>query len=135
MVDGSLSFGTLEILNTKDDIYLIMDLDPLKFVEEVWVYNGNIANVPMNGNTLAYGSFGCHPSITAPLNDYTLLLPVVRGCTDIVIRARITTRSPMGNLIATNYAWMDGSSIANGKVINYCVGDCEYSDTGVGSTN
>jgi hypothetical protein len=136
MKDGAANFGTVEILNTATDIYLILDLNPLKFVEEIKVFSGNVSSLAMNlDGSINVNAFNNQPSITTPLNDYTMMLPLPSRCTDILIWARITTRSPMGSLIATNYAWMMGTNVANGYKVNYCPAQCAVSDPKVENMN
>jgi hypothetical protein len=125
--DGNMDLGGVEILNTSDQLYVIMDLNPFKYVEEVKMYTGDINNIPLdNDGNIAIEDFGCQAMLSLPVNSYTCTAPIstTPSCHDVVIWARISTRSVFGNLVATNYAWMMGSSIANGQAVHYCAPSC-----------
>jgi hypothetical protein len=130
MKDGNMDLGGVEILNTSNQLYVIMDLNPYKYVEEVKMYVGDISSIPLdNDGNISIEDFGCQAMLSVPVNSYTCTAPLstTPSCQDVVIWARISTRSVFGNLVATNYAWMMGSQVANGQAVNYCAPSCATS--------
>lgn len=124
---GNLDLGGVEIMNSSTDLYLIFDLNQYKFLEEVKIYCGEGTSIPTDDDgNIQVENFPCQQSLSQPLNDYTVVLPLqsTPHCDDVVIWARITTRSLFGNVIATNYAWMSGSPLHNGFKVGYCAPAC-----------
>lgn len=137
MMDGATDLGSVEILNNSSDLYLIFNMNQFKFIEEVKVFNGDAAYLPMDGDgNIQMEQFGFQQSLTSPMNDYTLTFPLsgMPTCTDLVIWARVSTRNMWGQVTATNYAWMTGTPISNGFKVNFCITSCISSNNSSGST-
>lgn len=136
--DGSMDLGGVEILNNSSDLYLILSMNPFKFVEEVKVFRGDATHIPLDadGNVSVEG-FGYQAIMNSPMNSYIFTLPLANSpsCADIAIWARISTRSPFGGLVSTNYAWMEGAPVANGFKVQYCAPLCVSGATTNSSTN
>ena len=125
--DGTTDLGSLEMLNSSENIYLIFDLNQFKYLDELKVFKGDIGNLPMDSDgNVDLENFGFQSLLSQPLNEYTMIsgLSSTPSCTDFVVWARITTRGIFGNVTATNYAWVTGTPIANGYTFNYCSPAC-----------
>ena len=109
-----------------------------KYLEEIKVFKGNATTIPLNDDgAIIYNQFPIQNGMPSPLNDYSFMLPLggTTACTDLVIWARITTRGALGNVIATHYAWMMGTPVANGYALHYCLGPCPTGNDDAGNAN
>jgi hypothetical protein len=131
--DGITDLGSLEIINSSSNIYLIFDLNQNKYLDELKVFKGDISSLPLDSDgQVDLENFGFQSILSQPLNEYTMMsgLSTTPSCTDFVIWARITTRGIFGNITATNYAWASGSPVANGYSFNYCAPACATVNSG-----
>ena len=130
--DGNTDLGSIEVLNSSENIYLIFDLNQYKYLDELKVFKGDIGTLPLDSDgNIDVENFGFQSLLSQPLNEYTMIsgLSSTPSCTDFVIWARITTRGIFGNVTATNYAWVTGTPIANGFAFNYCSPACITANT------
>jgi hypothetical protein len=136
VIAGPTNLGTAEILNSSDKLYVIMDMNAYKFIDQIKIYVGDRGLMPLNadGDALTE-AFAYQYQLAVPANDYTFSLPLtaIAACNDIVIWTRVKTRNVFGNVISTTDAWMSGTPIANGYSVRYCVTACVSGNTGPAS--
>lgn len=125
--DGSTNFGSVEILNQGDELYLLFSLNNYKFLDEVRVFVGDKSQVPLNpdGN-IETELFHFKEVIAGGTNRYTMILKldVVPACLDIFVSAKVSTRNMFGQVTATNNTWMHGNAFLDGYTAQYCVVNC-----------
>ncbi len=133
VIAGPSNLGTAEILNSSDKLYVIMDMNPFKFIDQIKIYVGDRALMPLNadGDALTE-AFAYQYQLAVPANDYTFSVPLtsIAACNDIVIWTRVKTRNVFGNVISTTDAWMSGTPLANCFSMRYCVTACVTGNTG-----
>lgn len=125
--NGSTTLGNVEILNFEDDLYLIFTLNTFKFLDEMRIYAGNLANVPVNADgLLELEEFPVRQVVETPTNSYTMVLKLdaVPQCYDIFVWTRISTRNMFGHVTQVQEAWMTGNSIMDGAYASYCAANC-----------
>lgn len=119
-------FGTIEILNDADNIYILIEMEHGKFLDAIQVYFGDQASIPNNGTNIQMEDFQFQAVTDRGATRYTVIMPhaSLPNCSDIVLWAQASERNMFGNPISTNVTWMTGISIYDGSFFKYCLGSC-----------
>lgn len=127
MVDGAGTIGTVEIANNPNDLYLIMQMEPMKFITELKIYIGDASSMPLDAEgNLLLEKFDYQYRLNMPTDQYTFTAPKssIHACNDIVVWARIESLNMFGQVTGTTESWMSGTAVANGYTTNYCMATC-----------
>lgn len=122
------SFGSIELLNDKTDLYVHMELNQGWFVAEYKIYAGPLTGIPKNevGTKLMIEKFPFVSTFRQPLNTVVARIPhgTLASCPQVVVWTRVVQLNFFGNVIATKYAWLDGPAVLDGYAREYCMQNC-----------
>lgn len=125
--ENAVSFGSLEILNDEDNIYLLATMNHGWLLQGVKVYAGNSVNIPKgNGGAMQLEEFPfqwAHSRLTGA-STYVISKNGLAGCTDFVFFAQAVQTDMWSNITQSRELWGDGNSVLNGFSANYCQGSC-----------
>ena len=119
--------GNVEIMNSADLLYVVIDMNNFKFLDQIKVYVGDASFVRLDSDGYVdVEEFPYQYLFNSATNDYTFMLPVseLHSCQDIMVWASVSTRNMMGHVTNMTEAWMSGSPVSNGYATNYCLGSC-----------
>jgi hypothetical protein len=119
-------YGTVEILNDADYIYMLIEMEHGKFLDAIQVYFGDQASIPNNGTNIVMEDFQFQAVTDRGATRYTVIMPhsSLSSCSDIVLWAQASERNMFGNTTSTSVTWMSGIAIYDGSFFKYCLGSC-----------
>lgn len=124
---GATTVGNVEIMNNDNQLYILLDMNAFKFIEQIKIFVGDINDMPLDSDGFVNKeAFPYQYILSNGSNDYTFMVPVssLLTCNSVVVWTRVSTRNMMGNTTSTVDAWMNGAPIANTFATNYCLGAC-----------
>jgi hypothetical protein len=127
MKSGATNLGTAEMLNGDGQFYVIMDMNNYKFIEQIKIFVGDMAQLPYNTDGgLLLEAFPYQYQMPNPANIYTFTIPTntISTCNEVVVWARVSTRNIFGQVTSTVDTWMSGTPVANGFSTPFCVTEC-----------
>jgi hypothetical protein len=132
------NLGAIEIANDQNSIYVMISMNPTRFMEELRVFAGDASTLDNDGTgNLLMEGFQFQSTFSAPQSRYTVILPKagLGACVDIVLYGRVATRNAFGQMTNRTYVWADGLPLFNVETYKYCLGTCAVTGGGSGSTH
>lgn len=130
------SFGTVEIANNAQNLYVTISMNSTRFLEELRVFAGDASGIDNDGaGNLIMEGFQFQANFSAPQSRYTVILPTVGlgACSDIVLYGRVATRNQFGQVTNRRNVWLNGLPLFNVETYKYCLGSCAATGGGGGA--
>jgi hypothetical protein len=125
--NGATSYGSLEILNDAENLYLLTDMNNGWFLADVKIFAGDPMNLPKGSNgQIQTEEFGLQISHTPRVdrNTYSISTDGMGSCLGVTVWAHVVRLNMMGHQIGSVNVWANGSSVLNGFSYQYCQGVC-----------
>lgn len=125
--DTGTPFGTVEILNDADNLYMLIDMEQGKFLNATQVFFGTSSAIPTDGNgNMLMEDFQVQTIVARGASRYTIIVPKssMPNCPDIVMWAQASEKNMFGQTTNTSEVWMTGIPIYDGSFYKYCMGAC-----------
>ncbi len=125
--DGTSSFGSIEVLNSAEELFILTDMNNGWFLRDVKIFAGNPLDLP-KGNTgdIQVEEFPIQINHTTRVDraTYNLSTATLDPCYGITIWAHAVRLNMMGHEIGSVDVWANGSAVLNGYSFQYCGGVC-----------
>ena len=124
---NNATIGSLEILNTETEMFLLVDMSSNWLLQGAKIFAGNSLDLPRTNNGNIQLEEFPHQYMHGRAQDKSTFrvalanLPTCNGVTVFVQAARLNM---FGQVIATTQAWADGLQVLNGKMFNFCSAVC-----------
>lgn len=121
------AFASVEIVNDRDDVYLLITMDGDLVLSDLAVFYGNPADLPLVSAGTSINPEAFPYRITDAENTalYTLSFSAgASGCKALSAMATVQHMDFMGNVWGAETVWLDGSSLLDGRITNYCLDAC-----------
>lgn len=121
--------GEIEIVNDRDDLYLIVSLYHDWALEKLDLFVGRRSNIPMAGSSVNTEAFEHNFNFGRPVNSRNFKLPLATltqygGAYDLGIHAVIAQMDLFGSTFNRTEVWMKGDRVGDGYVIAHSTQTC-----------
>jgi len=122
------SKGSVSILNTSTDLYLVLDMNQGVFLESIFAQFGPASNAPLDASgNLALEEFDFQVAVSGSGSSlYTIQVPTseIANCNDILLSAMVSERNHFGQVTSSYQVWIDGTDHLDGFYHAYCTQVC-----------
>lgn len=115
--------GSVEVLNTDNEMFLLMDMTGSWLLKGVKVFVGNSINLPKTGSGMIEIEEFPFQYIHNRAQDKTTIRVDISSlalCNGISIYGQAVKLNQFGNVVQSRNIWADGTNVLNGKMFNYC---------------
>jgi hypothetical protein len=127
LVNGGTSYGSLEILNDGENLYILTDMNDEWLLTNVKIFADNSVNLPKGSNGLIQMEEFPFQMVHANMVDeftYTLPISGLPSCMGITVWAQASQVDMFGSVINQVNLWADGAAVLDGFSYQYCKGSC-----------
>ncbi|HHG85941.1 MAG TPA: hypothetical protein ENJ82_14435 [Bacteroidetes bacterium] len=120
-------YGSVEVLNDADNVYLLIEMEPNKFLDATQAFFGTSSAIPTDGNgSILMEDFQFQSIIARGAARYTIIMPLssMPNCPDIVLWGQASQKNMFGQTVSNREVWLTGIPIYNGSFFKYCAGAC-----------
>lgn len=124
---GAADFGSVEILNDDEQVFIITSMNQDWFLSDVKIYVGDPNAMPRgNGGVIQLEEFPLqynHPNRVSEYT-YTVNTAAMGACVGVTMWAHAVQLDMMGTEIGSIDLWANGTQTLNGYSFQYCKGVC-----------
>jgi hypothetical protein len=124
---GGISYGTVEILNDAEELYILTDMNNGWFLRDVKIFAGDPQDLPKaNGGLIEREEFPIQVNHASRVDrfTYTMSTANLNNCFGVTIWAHAVRLNMMGHEIGSVDVWANGTSVLDGFSYQYCSGTC-----------
>ena len=124
--NNGLPLGTVEVLNSEANIFLVISMNQGYFLESLSANFGTTADIPESNGNMVLEDFMYMANLAEGAEKYTVVYPTtdLPICNDVVVNATVSQRNWFGQTIGTQTCWLGANPIHDGYFYKYCQSVC-----------